>query len=181
MKFSADQIWEVVQKCYLDNERTVYAIAAKYLKNECDRQEVIQEALIKVAEKADTVLRLSPQQRTSYLYRSVENTCINHCRRLARHSAASLESEALDVVLDEAPSPYETLLHNEIAVVVQEVLAELEPAERSLLVGKYITGLRTKELAEELGCSVGTAAVRLHRAKKRAIALFTDRGMVHDD
>ena len=181
MKFSADQVWEVIKTCYLDNEKTIYAIASKYFKNECDRQEVIQEALIKVAGKADTILYLTPQQRASYLCRSVENICINHYRRQVRNAASSLSDIEWDECADDMPSLYETILQKEITEIVRGVLSELEPTDRILLVGKYITGFSTKELAAEIGCSVGTTAVKLHRAKKRAIALFTDRGMIYHE
>ncbi len=49
---------------------------------------------------------------------------------------------------------------------VWEAVLALKPALRAVLVLFYFQGLSCEETAEALGCSVGAARTRLHRARK---------------
>ena len=49
---------------------------------------------------------------------------------------------------------------------VWEAILNLAPDVRAVLVLFYFQGLSGRELAQALGCSEGTARVRLHRARE---------------
>ena len=170
--------WSILIARYKEDERLIYSLVSRYFINECDRQDVIQEALISVAGKAETIVSLSPHQLTAYLYKTVENTCLNHLRKQRRSSVTCLSEETLEEIADARVSLDEILLSKELATTVNKVLAKLDETDRILLVGKYITGLTIKELAAEIGCSAGNVAVKLYRARRKAMALFAERGMI---
>jgi len=54
----------------------------------------------------------------------------------------------------------------EVRETVQNEIAKLKPKFRVALVLKYSEGLSYNEIADVLGCSIGTVSSRLNRAHK---------------
>ena len=100
----------------------------------------------------------------SWLYRLVVNSCLDHQRRGRR--IAPFVEDLLDVFL----SPKETVLHELLRAEMQEhvrqAVGTLSPEHRIVVVLRYTEGLSYDDIAEIVGCSVGTVASRLNRAHK---------------
>ncbi len=75
-------------------------------------------------------------------------------RSATHHGEGVAHPEGLDASVAE-------LLH------VREVLASLSGSDQEILMLAYWEDLATAEVGRALGCSTGTAAVRLHRARAR--------------
>ena len=58
------------------------------------------------------------------------------------------------------------LLHSEMRGRVQGAVEKLPADQRIVVVLRYTEGLAYEEIAEVLGCSLGTVASRLNRAHK---------------
>ena len=76
-----------------------------------------------------------------------------------------------DLIADEDPLPYSDALHRDFLAQfpdddVRKALLNLPEAFRVPLVLLYVQDLSYRELAEILGCPVGTIMSRLHRARK---------------
>ena len=57
---------------------------------------------------------------------------------------------------------------------LDEALAQLSPEHRTVLVLREYEGLSYQEIADALGCRIGTVMSRLHYARRRARELLGD-------
>jgi RNA polymerase sigma-70 factor, ECF subfamily len=93
-------------------------------------------------------------------------------RELAVGDLAELDRFSLyDLIWDEDPLPYSDNLHRDFLSQfpdddVRGALLALPEVYRVPLVLLYVEALSYRELAEALGCPVGTVMSRLHRARK---------------
>ena len=89
-----------------------------------------------------------------------------------------------DILLDLLARSRKTQLSSEapfMSVDLYTLLRELSTEDQTLLIGHYVVGLDTTEMAELIGCSPGTLRVKLHRVKKRALEKFTAAGLRLED
>jgi RNA polymerase sigma-70 factor (ECF subfamily) len=99
----------------------------------------------------------------TWVYRMVVNSCLDHKRRAWR--LIPMATEAMSVL--RAPGDaLHGLLNSEMRGRVQGAVDKLPPDQRIVVVLRYTEGLAYEEIAEVLGCSLGTVASRLNRAHK---------------
>ena len=72
----------------------------------------------------------------------------------------------LDAIQAPGRSALDEMLRSELSGRVQSAVAGLPPEQRIAIVLRYTQGLSYDEIAEILGCSIGTVASRLNRAHK---------------
>lgn len=106
-----------------------------------------------------------------WMYQIARNTHIDYLRK--RKEELPLEEQ-----WHEAPSPEPTLaeqteLKEDIALV-QEALSRLPLRKREVLLLSRYQGLKYKEIAELLGCHIGTVKAHVHRAVKDLRKIYTE-------
>ncbi len=141
-------------------------------------EDVVQEALLEAWRSRDTLR--SRERFNAWL----DGICRNVCRRWMRaqgvraahhqpfpfNSPESTASEDTQVVAD-LSDPWtsdlaENLTKQDLSNLLDRALAYLHPSTRQGLILRYIADLPLHDVAAHLGLSVGTAEVRLHRARK---------------
>ena len=95
----------------------------------------------------------------SWLYRLVVNSCLDHRRAGRKWSPLMTLRASGDSVL-------QRLLRTEVEQSVQQVVAKLAPELRMVVILRYTEELSYDQIAEILGCPLGTVASRLNRAHK---------------
>lgn len=103
-----------------------------------------------------------------WLYRTAGYMLANHRRK---HRAEPVEIAA-DRMEHPGADPAEEATDS---VTVREVLAQLRPREREVLMLNAWEGLNGQELAEALGMSRGGAAAALSRARSRLHQIWQER------
>jgi RNA polymerase sigma-70 factor (ECF subfamily) len=116
----------------------------------------------------------------TWLYRIARNAALDwrrsRSRALATHEALVSErthvssAEPDDTVL---PAD-EVLVRREMQQCLRGVIAEMPAADRDVLAFRELDGMPTAEIADELGVSLATAKIRLHRARGRLRSTLTD-------
>lgn len=110
---------------------------------------------------------------STWLYRIAANLCLSHRRYRRRRPETSLDAgrssdgeglAPIDVP-DSTMEPGAALDVQEKRQKVRAMIEELEPDFRSVVVLRDLEGLSYEEVAEVLGCPVGTIRSRLHRAR----------------
>jgi RNA polymerase sigma-70 factor (ECF subfamily) len=101
----------------------------------------------------------------TWLYRIVVNACRHEHRRSRRF--VSLEDHVAPHSQRVEGSVEHDLLRQERIDAVREGIATLAPKLRLPLVLRHLEGLSYEEIATVLGCSSGTVASRLNRARAR--------------
>ena len=146
-----------------------------YLRRVCgsveDADDCFQETFRRVFEKAHTV-----KGRTfkPWLFRVATNVAMDGFRRQKRERAVSLDSELansempspLETAVDASVSPENELIQDEQARQVRSAVAALPDRQRATLVMAYYQKLSYAQVAEALGCSVGTVKTQMFRALK---------------
>ncbi len=81
----------------------------------------------------------------------------------------------LSEVADSAPGSKPDIGEAAVRDAYERALARLSPEQRSAFVLHEAEGLSYQEIAEALGCPVGTVMSRLHRARARLLEDLGER------
>lgn len=114
-----------------------------------------------------------PQHLRAYAFRIVRNRCWDELRRQRRQRLTSLDEvlddepgAALPEPAADEPPPDETVHSLLLYMQVQQAIDHLPEAQRQALILFALEGLRYEEIAEVMGCSLGTVKSRLFHAKR---------------
>ena len=70
--------------------------------------------------------------------------------------------------------PHEMLERSEIRARIDKAISQLSPEQRAVILMKEIEEMQYHEIAETLGCSIGTVMSRLFYARKKLQNLLRD-------
>ena len=151
-------------------ERSVYAMAFSFLRNQEDSEDVAQEAFLKAFRN------LASFRGESKFGTWLVSIALNEARcRLRRKNAMKLESLTEDpdesghvppaLLRDWREIPSEALERQEIKLLLQEAVTSLPEIYREIFLLRDIEELSILEAAEVLHVSVSVIKVRLHRAR----------------
>ena len=99
---------------------------------------------------------------------------IAHVSPIVLPLAGSMHSASSRTTPSAAPPPHQKLDRNEIQKRIDEAIARLSPEHRAVIVMKEMEDLQYNEIAEILGCSIGTVMSRLFYARKKLKASLRD-------
>jgi RNA polymerase sigma-70 factor (ECF subfamily) len=144
------------------NKDRVYSIALRYSGDPAVAMDIAQDTFLKLLSRIGEFR--GEANFDSWLYRIVANTCLDH-RRSAKRLLPLLE-DLVNLFTVRRETVLQDLLRMEMQQGVQQVVAALVPEQRILVILRYTENLSYEEIAEVLGCSVGTVGSRLNRAHK---------------
>jgi RNA polymerase sigma-70 factor (ECF subfamily) len=159
----------------------LYGAAYRLTRNPSDAEDLVQDSLLRAYRFWDSFQQDSNCK--AWLLRIVTNTFINEYQRKKRSreilDAASAEQEATDGVLVHAEagdkrSPERVLVDRSVSDDVQRALEQLPEDFRTAVILCDMQGLSYKEIAEIMGCPVGTVMSRLFRGRKLLSAALRD-------
>lgn len=144
---------------YEQHERRVYSVALNYFAGDVSKAEdITQQIFLKLFTK---MTFRGDSEFTTWLYRMTVNACIDETRKSRRWFGLS------DWFVDDRSEPIDENLRTvEIGEQVRRVVGSLKPEYRMPVVLKYVEGLSYQQIADVLGCSIGTVSSRLNRAHK---------------
>jgi RNA polymerase sigma-70 factor (ECF subfamily) len=151
----------------------VYRIAYGVVRQREEALDIVQEVFIKLFRSIRSYKGRS--KFYTYLYRMALNTAIDHRRKMARSSFSSLDEEgSFDPSEEIEKGPDRMVLHKELEGKVNLALERLPMDQRMAIVLREVEGLSYQEMAESMGCSIGTVMSRLHYARKKLQELLKD-------
>jgi RNA polymerase sigma-70 factor (ECF subfamily) len=154
-------------------EDKIFRLAFRFVRNETDAKEIVQDTFLLVWRKLDTFK--GDSQFGSWLYRVATNTALMRLRAQRRHPEISTEELPVDY-LDNygqvpaagenwAKRPDDELQSDELRRRIQKAVDELPEIYRTVFIIRDVEGLSTEETAEVLEISIPTVKTRLHRAR----------------
>jgi RNA polymerase sigma-70 factor (ECF subfamily) len=154
-------------------QRRVYAMALSMLRDPDDARDVVQDAFVKAYRGLDGFQ--GEAGFYTWLYRIAMNLCIDRVRRSRRGPQVEFdETVAPEEEGDAGISPQRlgfdparALADGEIRERVSAALEKLSPTHRAVLLLREVDGMAYKEIADSMGCSIGTVMSRLFHARKR--------------
>ena len=119
----------------------------------------------------------------TWIYRIVMNVTIDWLRKKQIKAGGAEFDDAIQLKeVDPASKtmpkadalPSENLEQREIRAEIDKAIAQLSPEHRAVILMKEIDGMQYHEIAESLGCSIGTVMSRLFYARKKLQNLLKD-------
>lgn len=152
----------------------VFALSFHYVRNREDAWDISQEVFIKV-HRSLRQFRGDSSFKT-WLMRITSNQCKDFLKA-SRLKTVPLESERLSTVTGAKDSPREDLVHKEMEQAILEALAEMPFKHRTAFILREIEQLSYKDMAEIMGCNIGTVMSRLHHARKKIRETLLKKGI----
>ena len=154
---------------YLDN---LYATALRLTRSASDAEDLVQDTLLKAYRFYDRFE--AGTNMKAWLLRILTNTFINRYRRSVRERKVFEGAVAKPVgegVMSRAAMrglsrPVEDAQRRILAAEIQAAIDELPDDYRVMVLLADVEELSYKEIAEVVGCPIGTVMSRLHRARK---------------
>ncbi len=154
-------------------EDKIFRLAFRFVRNETDAKEVLQDTFLTIWRKLDTFK--GDSQFSSWLYRVAANTALMRLRAQRRHPEVSTEELPIGF-LDSygqmppagenwAKRPDDELQSGELRSHIQSAVDTLPEIYRTVFLLRDVEGMSTEETAEVLQISVPTVKTRLHRAR----------------
>lgn len=142
------------------NYAAAYRFAYRLSGTAQEAEELTQQAFLDAQRKLDSLR--DPAKARAWLFMIVRNLYRRRIRSRATHREVPFES-AFDLP-DESSAVATLTLDSD---TLQQVLNELPPEFRDVLVLFYFRDLSYREIAEQLGVPVGTVMSRLSRGKQQ--------------
>jgi RNA polymerase sigma-70 factor (ECF subfamily) len=124
-------------------------------------EDIAQQANSKIWEKRDT-FELGTNFK-AWIFSIARYEVLNFRKKQARDSRLVFSEEMEDFMAEEMTVESRDLEHRQVAL--RHCLETLKPADRELILHRYFKGVPLQAYADELGRSVGSVRVGLHRIR----------------
>ena len=158
----------------------VYGIAYRFVRNKEDALEVTQEVFLRVHLG---LKRFKTNSRFfTWLYRITVNRAIDFARSRKTQPLIGLDAAAFEAGAapgrGPAPAgPAEAAEERELEEKLQEAIAALSPKHRAVFVLHASEDLSYRQIADVLGCNIGTVMSRLFYARRKLAEFLAARGI----
>lgn len=152
-------------------QRKILRLLSRMIRDPADLEDVAQEAFIKA-------YRALPQFRGesafyTWLYRIAINTARNWLSSVGKRPSApnAIESEDGETFnetdsLSDISTPESMVASREVAETVNSAIEELPEELRTAIVLREIEGMSYEDIAQTMGCPIGTVRSRIFRARE---------------
>ncbi|RMF67032.1 MAG: sigma-70 family RNA polymerase sigma factor [Calditrichaeota bacterium] len=168
---------QAIIRCQRGEKRAYGVIVNKYMKrayftalgltgNHQAALDLSQEAFVRAYR---ALKRFDPRRRFfTWYYQILRNLCSNYLRDRARHARpfSEIGETALKNLDDKSQDVFAEVEKAELREEVWRALNALKPNEREIIILKDFRDHSYKEIAELLGCPIGTVMSRLYSARK---------------
>ncbi|HZY31274.1 MAG TPA: sigma-70 family RNA polymerase sigma factor [Candidatus Methylomirabilis sp.] len=165
--------YEAFEAMFRRHVAKVYRQAFKFIGNEAETEEVVQEVFLAVHQKIKNFRGESAF--STWLFRLTANVALSRLRKRKRTK---------EVLLDDYLPRFQEDGHHEVRPVfnwgneldlrlekqelqglIREALDDLPPADKAVIVMSDLEGISNREIGESLGLSIPAVKARLHRAR----------------
>ncbi|MEK5482730.1 RNA polymerase sigma factor [Viridibacillus sp. FSL R5-0888] len=143
----------------------VYSYLIKMGASKEDAEDIIQNTAYKFLQYIDSI-----HNTQSWLFRVAVNQYYDMSRKKSRRRDILLKFNLQEIFEEETPE--KALMQSELERDIHEILTNLKPKYRQLLLLKYSTGLKINEIAELYSMKEGSVKTILHRARKEFIEQY---------
>src|ERR1043165_9835330 len=159
----------------------IFGMIYNMVHNEQDAWDLAQDSFLKAWKSVGR----SRGQSSFYtwIYRIVTNVTIDWLRKKHVKGAGAefddaIQLKEIDPASKTVPKtealPYEMMQRDEIRTRIDQAIAQRSPEQRAVILMKETEGMQYHEIAEALGCSIGTVMSRLFYARKKLQNLLRD-------
>ncbi len=169
--------FEDLALCHLD---LVYRVAHKFAGNPNEAEDLVQETFLR-AHKAFGRFELRESGAKPWLLKILHNAFLSKCRRDAKAPAIMPDMSFDNFAAELREDPLPVLAEGDATVnwenfdeELKRAVESLTPEYRAVIVLWALEDLSYKEIAQVLGCALGTVMSRLHRARGQLVQTLGD-------
>jgi len=156
---------EILDAIYFLVGRQMLAVARGITGNAADAEDVLQDSFIKIAENINSFGRGT--NGYAWIMKIARNTALDYIRKRGRRA-----EENIDGFFSLSSADYdEEKLSN--AILVEQAVMKLSPAERKIIYYSYYLGMTVREAAKNAGLSKSTAQRLLSSAEEKLKTLLS--------
>lgn len=150
---------------YTQHQRLFLYKANMYTRNSSHAEDVLQDAMIRVIRKVDTLRGLTEAQMVAYVDRAIYSCAMTFLQKEAKTPQADEWEDALEGIQSET-DVMDHLNRKELSIQLGIVLEQLAPRERNVLIYKYIFEYKDSEIARILSVKPESVRMILTRARR---------------
>jgi RNA polymerase sigma-70 factor (ECF subfamily) len=145
---------------YNDYFELLYLFSRKYLRNDAEAEELIQQVFLKVWEKRESI---NPDLSfKAFIFKTVLNDVYNHIRKKRYEKITSnIYHESLPNYNE---STQESIFYRNLKEKIDKLINNLPPKRREIFMLSRKSGLSNDDIADALDLSVRTVENQIHRA-----------------
>lgn len=143
----------------------LYIHCRKFIADPEEAKDILQNVFLRFWEKREEIdIHTS---LNAYLYRAIQNECLNYLRSTRTIETSQYESLGADKQeAVEDNDPYSELSMLEIEAITEKTIEELPDQCKSIFKLSRVNGLKNQEIANKLDISVRTVETQIYRALK---------------
>ncbi len=161
---------EAFEKVFHSFADRLYYFAYRYLRNQCDAEELVQDVFVKLWENRknlDEKLSFS-----GYLFTIARNTIFNQSRKKVNERAYF--DYVKTFITSSSSKTEEDLIYADVKAIVDKVVEELPPQRKRIYKMSREKGLTYREIANEINLSERTVEAHLRLALKTLSKVLDD-------
>ena len=167
----SDSFNELVRR----HQKMAYNVAFRMLGDTQAAEDATQEAFFSAWRN---IRRFRGGSFKAWVLQITANACRDQLRRLKRRPVVPLESLPYDPPSVSTESPEDYAIRRETGEHIQRGLTNLSHEQRMAVILFDIQGLSYEEVAETMGCSLGTVKSRLNRGRTRLRDYFVKMELI---
>lgn len=160
---------------YLHYSRLMCSEITKIIGETPATEDIIQEALIRFADKIPLLQSLDETRRINYVITTARNMAKNYLRSQCGVTFCSLDCDScMANKISDGINTEDIIMMYYDHEQFEHSWKKLDITSKILLEGKYILGKSDAEIAETLGTKPSSVRMMLSRARKKALKLMSE-------
>ncbi|MGB9765197.1 MAG: RNA polymerase sigma factor [Candidatus Saccharicenans sp.] len=164
---------EAFEQLYNLYIKKVYGLAFNLTHNHQAAEDLSQDIFIKIFSAINDIDQ--PELFPAWVYRIALNTCYSHLRR---EKTINRKLEEILPADEGQPDGNFDTTEDDLARWVNKALADLPAKLRSVFLLHEVEGLTHEEIAEVLGCQVGTSKSQLFKARMKLQKILRKKNLL---
>ena len=160
------------EQLYYQYRHLLFYCAKSILKNDCDAEDAVQNALLYIAQHMNKFKSVQEREEKSLMIMITTQKALDFYRMRKRRAHISLEQRQSGCW--DPPDPLDNIAGVEEGL--PEILREMPPKYRDVLVKRLCYGYEYPEIAKEMGTTEANVRKMLQRAREQFIKLYQEKG-----
>lgn len=161
VKRSRDGDLQAMSFLYEQYKSRIFSLAYRHTYNAESAEDLLQEIFIKVFSNLEKLDK--DEAFPGWMYRVAVNTCLSYLRSHKKERRMSVSLSDVESVSGETKDVSEKMLREPLEEAIQSLPTKL----KSVFLLHDVQGFRHEEIAQIMGCTVGTSKSQLFKARMK--------------
>lgn len=166
------------EEIYRISSAFVYHVALRFTHHTAIAEEVTQDVFLKIHRNLASFK--SESSLKTWIYKITMNTALNYEKRKSRETRLRVDFDSVIVTKEAKEETGADLVQAEKRDFLHQLLAQLNPDQRSCILLRELEGLEYLEIAKALGININTVRSRLKRARENLSAYVRKEAICHE-